>query len=109
MNLFYGITHFKAYENYFFDLAKEKLYVSFASSEQYEDDKGYDRFEKQISDYKTFGKIYLRAALESFHKERTYMKITEFAANMSCLLYLVLILLSGVVRIVNEMLFNNIL
>ena len=83
------------------DKYSNKYHIGLSSTEVYEDDKGYDRFEKKPDNYKVFAKMYLRAALERTIIQRKYMKITEFAANMSSILSAILLILFVVIRYFN--------
>ena len=47
-------------------------------------------------------KIYLRSALDETIIERKYMKLTEFAANMSSLLSTILLILYVIFSTINE-------
>lgn len=101
MNLYFKLLSFTSYENYLFDKYSKSHYVTFSSDESYEDDKGYDRFEVKPYAYNTFAKIYLRSALRRSIVQRKYMKLTEFAANMSSILSEILLILYVVVRYIN--------
>ena len=101
MNIYFKLQSFQSYENYLFDKSSNQYHVGFSSTEMYEDDKGYDRFEKKPDNYKVFAKMYLRAALERTIIQRKYMKITEFAANMSSILSAILLILFAGVRYLN--------
>lgn len=101
MNIYFKLQSFQSYENYLFDKSSNQYHVGFSSTEMYEDDKGYDRFEKKPDNYKVFAKMYLREALERTIIQRKYMKITEFAANMSSILSAILLILFVVIRYFN--------
>ena len=101
MNINFKLQSFQSSENYLFDKSTRKYHVSFSSTEMYENDKGYDRFITKPDDYDIFGKIYLKAALERTIIQRKYMKITEFAANMSSILSAILLILFAGVRYLN--------
>ena len=101
MNLFFKLQSFTSYENYLFDKYSRKYYVAFSYAESYADDKGYDRFEKKPYGYNVFAKIYIRSGLQRSIIQRKYMKLTEFAANMSSILSEILLILYVVVRYIN--------
>lgn len=101
MNIYFKFQSFQSYENYFFDKSSTQYHIGLSSTEVYEDDKGYDRFEKKPDNYKVFAKMYLRAALERTIIQRKYMKITEFAANMSSILSAILLVFYIFVRSFN--------
>lgn len=102
MNIFYKLQLFDSYENYLFDKYSRQYFAGFAFVEQYETDKGYDRFEKRPNDYSLFGKIYMRASNERTIIQRKYMKLTEFAANMSSILSQILLFLYVILRMINR-------
>ena len=93
---------FDSYENYLFDSYHRKYYIGFSQTEQYDTEKGYDRFTAKPIDYALFGKLYIRSALERTLIQRKYMKLTEFAANMSAILSEILLILFVSVRYINR-------
>ena len=102
MNIYFKMQSFDSYENLLFDTYHAKYYIGFSSFEQYDGDKGYDRFITKPIDYNIFGKIYIRSALERTLIQRKYMKLTEFAANMSSILSEILLILFASVRYINR-------
>ena len=107
MNLYFNQIMFDSYENYLFDRYHRKYLLGFSSFEMYEDEKGYDRFTLKPDDYLLLGKIYVRAGLERTIIQRKYMKLTEFAANMSSILYQVLLFLFFVGTQLNKLYSNR--
>lgn len=102
MNIYFKVQTFDSYENYLFDKHSNSYYLGYSYFEEYEDDKGYDRFIVKPYNYDTFAKIYLRADLERTIIQRKYMKLTEFAANMSSILSEILLILYVIVRFINR-------
>ena len=102
MNIFFKVQTFDSYENYLFDKHSNNYYLGYSYFEEYEDDKGYDRFSVKPYNYYIFAKIYLRADLERTIIQRKYMKLTEFAANMSSILSEILLILYVIVRFINK-------
>ncbi len=107
MNIFFKVQTFDSYENYLFDKHSNNYYLGYSYFEEYEDDKGYDRFSVKPYNYYIFAKIYLRADLERTIIQRKYMKLTEFAANMSSILYQVLLFLFFVGTQLNKLYSNR--
>ena len=103
MNFYFKLQSFDSYENYLFDSHSTMYYMGYSSIEQYDNDKGNDRFDTKYNDYALFAKVYLRAALERTIIQRKYMKLTEFAANMSSILSEILLVLYVLVRYINRL------
>ena len=102
MNIFFKQKTFDSYENYLFDKSIKKYYIGFSSYQLYSIKKGYNRVINHIEEYDILGKIYLRSALTETSVERKYMKLTEFAANMSSLFSTILLLLYVIFSTINE-------
>ena len=102
MNLYFKIQEFNSYENYLFDKHKTQYYIGYSSLETYSTYKGINRFETKPADYTEFAKIYVRSALDRNIIQRKYMKLTEFAANMSSILSQILVFLMITVNYINR-------
>ena len=101
-NLFYKVQQFDSYQNYFFDTSKRKELIGFDSFETYSIHKGEKRFSEKTSDYNLFYKAYLRAALKRNIIERKYMKLTEYAANVSSILSTILLIMFVCLTFINK-------
>ena len=101
MNIFFKTIFFDSDENYLFNHHKKQYFLGFSSYELYSSKKGYDRITKKISNYDKLAKIYFRSGLEHTIIQRNYMKLTEFAANMSSLLSTILLILYVIVTYMN--------
>ena len=102
MNIFFKIKTFNSFKNYLFDKSMKEYYISFSSNNLYSIKKGYDRINNHVKEYDILAKIYLRSALDETTIERKYMKLTEFAANMSSLLSTILLILYVIFSTINE-------
>ena len=102
MNLDFNLQKFDSYENYLFDTHETKYYIGYAYFEQYSIFKGIERYKQQPNEYERFAKIYLRSALQRNIISRKYMKLTEFAADMSSILSQILLFLFVTVSIINR-------
>ena len=102
MNIFFKIKTFNSFKNYLFDKSMKEYYISFSSNNLYSIKKGYDRINNHVKEYDILAKIYLRSALDETIIERKYMKLTEFAANMSSLLLIILLILYIIFSTINE-------
>ena len=102
MNLDFNLQKFDSYENYLFDTHETKYYIGYAYFEQYSIFKGIERYKQQPNEYDRFAKIYLRSALQRNIISRKYMKLTEFAADMSSILSQILLFLFVTVSIINR-------
>ena len=102
MNIFFKTKTFDSYENYLFDKSNKKYYIGFSSNQLYSIKKGYNRVNNHLIDYDILAKIYLRSALSETVIERKYMKLTEFAANMSSLFSTILLILYIIFSTINE-------
>ena len=102
MNLDFNLQKFDSYENYLFDTHETKYYIGYAYFEQYSIFKGIERYKQQPNEYDRFAKIYLRSALQRNIISRKYMKLTEFAADMSSILSQILLFLFVSVSIINR-------
>ena len=101
MNIFFKTILVDTDENYLFNEHKTQYFLGFSSYELYSSKKGYDRISKKISNYDKLAKIYFRSGLEHTIIQRKYMKLTEFAANMSSLLSTILLILYVIVTYMN--------
>jgi len=95
INLYFKIKSFNSYENYIFDSHKTQYFLGFSSNEIYSIKKGYNRYSNKnnINDYNKLATIYLRSASIYTVIERKYMKLTEFAAEITSLISTVLLIL----------------
>jgi hypothetical protein len=107
MNLDFNLQKFDSYENYLFDTHETKYYIGYAYFEQYSIFKGIERYKQQPNEYDRFAKIYLRSALQRNIISRKYMKLTEFAADMSSILSQILLFLFVTVSIINRFYANQ--
>ena len=101
MNIYFKTIYFDSDENYLFNHHKTQYFLGFSSYEVYSSKKGYDRITKKISNYDKLAKIYFRSGLEHTIIQRNYMKLTQFAANMSSLLSTILLFLYIFVTYIN--------
>ena len=102
MNLYFKVQQFDSYENYLFEKHDTKYYFGFSNIEPYSTFKGLDRAVTKPQDYEKFAKIYIRSALNRNIISRKYMKLTEFAANMSSILSQILLFLLIFVTYINR-------
>ena len=95
MNLYFKVKSFDSYENYIFDSHKTQYFLGYSSHEIYSIKKGYNRYSNKdnIKDYNKLATIYLRSASIYTVIERKYMKLTEFAAEITSLISTVLLIL----------------
>lgn len=107
MNLDFLTQKFDSYENYLFDTHSSKYYIGFDTFERYSIYKGTNRFEEKPYDYNMYSKIYLRSALQRNIIQRKYMKLTEFAADMSSILSQILLFLFVSVSFINRFYSNQ--
>ena len=107
MNLDFQTQKFDSYENYLFDTHHSEYYVGFAGFERYSIFKGTNRYEVKPYDYDKYSKIYLRASLQRNIIQRKYMKLTEFAADMSSILSQILLFLFISVSFINRFYANQ--
>ena len=107
MNLDFHLQKFDSYENYLFNTHESKYYIGYAFFEQYSIFKGIERYQLQPYEYDRFAKIYLRSALQRNIISRKYMKLTEFAADMSSILSQILLFLFVTVSIINRFYANQ--
>lgn len=107
MNLDFLTQKFDSYENYLFDTHSSKYYIGFDTIERYSVYKGTNRFEEKPYDYSMYSKIYLRSALQRNIIQRKYMKLTEFAADMSSILSQILLFLFVSVSFINRFYSNQ--
>ena len=107
MNLDFQTQKFDSYENYLFDTHHSQYYVGFAGFERYSIFKGTNRYEAKPYDYDKYSKIYLRASLQRNMIQRKYMKLTEFAADMSSILSQILLFLFVSVSFINRFYANQ--
>ena len=103
MNLYFKIKSFDSYENYILDNHKTKYFLGFSSYETYSVKKGYDRYinKDYIYEYNVLAKIYIRSASIYTIIERKYMKLTEFAAQITSLISTVLLILFLIISRIN--------
>jgi hypothetical protein len=103
MNLYFKIKSFGSYENYILDNHKTKYFLGFSSYETYSVKKGYDRYidKDYIDEYNVLAKIYIRSASIYTIIERKYMKLTEFAAQITSLISTVLLVLILIISRIN--------
>ena len=103
MNLYFKIKSFDSYENYILDNHKTKYFLGFSSYETYSVKKGYDRYinKDYIDEYNVLAKIYIRSASIYTIIERKYMKLTEFAAQITSLISSVLLILFLIISRIN--------
>ncbi len=103
MNLYFKIKSFGSYENYILDNHKTKYFLGFSSYETYSVKKGYDRYinKDYIYEYNVLAKIYIRSASIYTIIERKYMKLTEFAAQITSLISTVLLVLILIISRIN--------
>lgn len=106
-NSYFQVQKFNSYENYLFDTHKSTDIVGAGSIDLYSVYKGNDRFTNGIADSDTFAKIFVRAELERKIIERRYMKLTEFAANISSILSAVLVFMFAILNSVNKFYANE--
>ena len=102
MNLDFLTQKFDSYENYLFNTHSSQYYIGFDTFERYSIYKGTNRFEEKPYDYNMYSKIYLRSALHRNIIQRKYMKLTEFAADMSSILSQILLFLFVSVSFINR-------
>ena len=101
-NSFFQLQQFDSYENYLFDTHSRKYMIGVGSNDLYSVQKGEDRLETKIADYNVFAKIYIRADLKRNIIVRRYTKLTEFAANISSILSVVLLVMFVFLTYVNK-------
>jgi hypothetical protein len=102
MNIFFKLIKFDDYPNLLFDKSKTKYLVSFSRTEEYEIEKGENRLLNKVLDFNTFAKIYIRADTVTSIIIRKYMKLSEFAANMTSIFSTLLMLLFFLVTCINK-------
>lgn len=107
MNLDFLTQKFDSYENYLFNTHSSQYYIGFDTFERYSIYKGTNRFEEKPYDYNMYSKIYLRSALHRNIIQRKYMKLTEFAADMSSILSQILLFLFVSVSFINRFYSNQ--
>ena len=107
MNFYFKIQEFDSYQNYIFDTHKTQRQNGFSSIELYSLPKGDDRFITKKDDFNTFAKLYIRAALEKTVIERKYMKLTEYAADVSSILSTILLIMFVVLTFINSFYANE--
>lgn len=109
MNLYFHIKEFSSFENIIFDSHVPNYYIGYSSQEVYAIYKGEERFVNKYIDYEKYAKIYIRSALSRNIIQRKYLKLTEFAADMACILNQVLLLLFTIMTPINRFYGNNII
>ena len=102
LNIFFKKETLRSYENYLFDTSKSVEFTTFSYLEKYQASKGYNRLETKVENYDIMGKIYIRVARETSFTIRKYMKLTEFAANMSSIFSQILLVVYIFVRYINH-------
>lgn len=107
LDLFFKLVQFDSYDNFFFDNYKRKSLMSFSSYEKYSNYKGETRFDDKPTDYDIFAKIYFKADHVKEIIERKYTKLTEFAANVSSILSVVLLCMFLLVTFINKFYANE--
>lgn len=106
-NTYFRLQQFDSYENYLFDTHETLYTIGAGTNDLYSVTKGEDRQVTKKSDYQTFAKIYLRAGQQRNIIERRYQKITEYAANISSLLSVVLIIMFVILNFINRFYANE--
>ena len=102
MNSYYKLQKFDSYQNFLFDTHNTKYYIGGGVYETYSVFKGEDRLLTQTEDFNNFAKIYIRAGQQRNIIERRYMKLTDFAADVSSILSTLLLVLFVVLTFINK-------
>ena len=102
VNLFFTIKSFKSDENWFFTLPTEENYLGYSSCEEYDIEKGENRFITKYDEYEKFAKFYIRASSTRNIIERRFEKFTEFVASSTSILSAVFLFLVSILSNINE-------
>lgn len=107
MNNYFVLHKFDSYHNYIFDNHDTQYHMGSGGFELYSVFKGDKRFEEGGEDFDIFAKVYLRAGMQRNIIERRYMKLTEFAADVSSILSTILLIMFVVLTFVNKFYANE--
>lgn len=102
MNSYFKLQDFDSYQNFLFDNRHSYNFIGLGDVEIYSITKGSDRLESKVAEFTKFAKLYLRAGLKRNIIERRYMKLTEFAANVTSILSTILLIMYVIFTYVNK-------
>lgn len=102
MNLYFSLTQFESDSNIFLNNPKKFYTIDITNTEKLRLFKGIERFNENVFENETLGKIYLRSDTKMTIVNREYQKLNDFIADVCEILERILLFILIFVNVVIE-------